>query len=157
MGCADPCCDGVPARIDCGENPTLSCTEKGDPCTAQQYGCTNGLFFSMSPSSLPASCNQRDAGADARSPGGADGAVADTGVDAPAVVDSGGLFACGDATCASGSQYCKETSGGAPPGIDTQTCEPLPDGQSLCEPEAASSGCSCSEDAGATYVSCQVP
>jgi hypothetical protein len=39
----------------------LSCVEKGDPCTANQYGCNKGEFFSMAPSPLPASCTKADA------------------------------------------------------------------------------------------------
>ena len=63
-GCADPCCNGISARIDCGEHPMLTCTEKGDPCTANRYGCVNGEFFSKPPSPLPSHCIQADAGND---------------------------------------------------------------------------------------------
>lgn len=62
-GCADPCCNGISAHIDCAEHPTLNCVEKGDPCTANQYGCNKGEFFSRAPSPLPASCAQADASA----------------------------------------------------------------------------------------------
>ncbi len=156
-GCADPCCNGVSARIDCAENPNITCTENGDPCTANQYGCVSGLFFSKQPAELPEGCLVRDtsdAGTDANASEDA-GAGAD---DARAVgIDSGGLFACGDAACATASQYCKRTSGGAPPGVDNETCESMPDGQSVCDQDATNDGCSCAVDAGATYVSCQVP
>jgi hypothetical protein len=149
-GCAEPCCNGNAARIDCGEHPNLSCTEPGDPCIANHYGCTDGLF--VPPSPPPSGCG--DASADGSLRADADAARED----APAaVVDSGALFACGDAACAVGSQYCRQTSGGAPPGVELATCESAPDGQSICEQDAAGSGCSCSEDAGATYLSCQVP
>jgi hypothetical protein len=160
-GCADPCCNGVSANVDCAEHPTLTCTDKSDPC-ANQYGCTNGLFFSTPPSPLPASCNE--GGADATvteeaSSGGDAGGGADVGPsDASAVVlDAGSTFACGDAACASGSQYCRQTMGGAPPGVDIETCESMPDGQSICDQDAAGTGCACSADAGATYFTCQVP
>jgi len=54
--CADPCCDGPTAGIDCAQNPNLSCMEDADVCTARTYGCTNGSFFIMGPSQVPTSC-----------------------------------------------------------------------------------------------------
>jgi hypothetical protein len=135
MGCADPCCDGIATSIDCGEHPTLSCTEKGDPCTANQYGCNNGLFFLMPPANLPASCTASEAGADARVPGDVEieaADAADTAVDAlpDTATDS--------------------------PVVDSGSLEPEPDGPSICAPDAASDACSCSGDAGATDGSCQI-
>jgi hypothetical protein len=185
-GCTDPCCNGNSnGTIDCAENPNLSCTEKGDACTANEYGCRGGAYYLTPPSSRPAGCPVGDAGSDdgasdQTDSGGVDAettAIADSGTplacgdascpadsgtplacgDASCQADSGALFACGDASCASESEYCKHTSGGAPPGVDFETCEPLPDGQSICSVDAAGSGCTCDEDAGGIYVTCNVP
>ncbi len=54
--CADPCCDGPAAGIDCAQNPNLSCMEDADVCTARTYGCVNGSYFVMGPSRVPTSC-----------------------------------------------------------------------------------------------------
>jgi hypothetical protein len=54
--CNDPCCAGNLELVDCSENPSLTCTEPGDPCTAQVYGCDGGMFFMNAPGTLPASC-----------------------------------------------------------------------------------------------------
>jgi hypothetical protein len=125
--CSDPCCGGSSALLDCGENPNVSCTESGDPCTAQSYGCVGGVFFKMPQASLPASC-PTDAGAavmvdDGSFSSGDDAAAAADGTDgaattdggpdaapdgpsvtadgaADAAPDAGATDACGDATCA---------------------------------------------------------
>ena len=153
--CSDPCCGGKSALLDCGENPDVSCTESGDPCVAQSFGCAGGVFFTRPQASLPASCTAADGAVDATDDStepldAADTSDADTS-------DGGPLFACGDASCSSASQYCRRTVGGVPPGIDTQACEPLDQGQSTCAPDAPFEGCQCTTDAGGLYVRCDVP
>jgi hypothetical protein len=61
VACTDPCCSGNPNLIDCGENPEISCVESGDPCTAQAFGCTGGVFFRIPQITFPASCSATDA------------------------------------------------------------------------------------------------
>jgi hypothetical protein len=56
--CANPCCDGPLAGIDCAETPNLSCTEDADPCTARSYGCVNGKHYVTDPSQVPTSCGE---------------------------------------------------------------------------------------------------
>ena len=157
--CSDPCCGGHAALVDCGENPDVTCTESGDPCVAQSFGCSGGMFFKTPQASLPANCSAIDSGAatdDATEP--LDATVAsDDASDSPDSADDGPLFACGDASCSAATQYCRHTVGGAPPGIDTQACEPLDQGQSTCAPDAPFEGCQCTGDAGGLYVRCDVP
>jgi hypothetical protein len=163
-GCSDPCCSGSSALVDCSENRNVTCTESGDPCTAQSFGCVGGVFFEKPQAFLPASC-AADGGMDATTDDGPfftgdDGpsATGDGGADAiDDTTDGGMLFACGDASCSPASQYCRHTVGGSPPGIDTQLCEPLDQGQSICAPDAPNGGCQCSDDAGGLYVRCDVP
>lgn len=66
------------------------------------------------------------------------------------------IFACGDASCSSASQACRHTVGGAPPGVDLESCEALSAGQADCA-KTPGNGCACEEDAGALYVQCDVP
>jgi hypothetical protein len=107
--CSDPCCGGNPtASIDCALNPTLTCTASGDPCTAVEYGCANGQFFSRSPATLPATCPGAEAGAsepdgggvftgdDGESPEG-DGATGDGGEDASVTDAASDALTDGDA------------------------------------------------------------
>jgi hypothetical protein len=61
--CSDPCCAGNLELVDCSQNPSLSCTGPGDTCTAQVYGCDAGFFFMHAPTTVPASCNDAEAGA----------------------------------------------------------------------------------------------
>jgi hypothetical protein len=63
--CADPCCGGNAANVDCGENLNLACTEDADPCTARTYGCVDGSYY-VTPSAVPpSSCNPDEAGTEA--------------------------------------------------------------------------------------------
>jgi hypothetical protein len=183
--CSDPCCGGNAAMIDCGETRDIACVESGDPCMAQAFGCTAGLFFRMPQATLPASCGGGDggtdatvatidaatgqfgmmSGADAMAVGGLDAAPAggpdaagDGGLDATAdASDAGAVFACGDASCAVASQYCRLTGVDAGPGAEDLACGPLDQGQSICAPDGASSACGCSQDAGGLYVRCDLP
>jgi hypothetical protein len=179
--CSDACCSGNPLLIDCGEHPDIMCTESGDPCTAQAYGCTGGVFFEMAQASLPAMCTATDGapdatteddgpgtlfGGDAATDGGPDDATTDGAPDAlgasdaagaldaaDANVDAGTLFVCGDASCSAAAQYCRHTVGDGSPGDDTLLCQPLDQGQSICA-DASSQGCQCGQDAGGLYVQC---
>jgi hypothetical protein len=54
--CSDPCCGGNSALLDCGESSDVTCTQSGDPCSAQLFGCSAGAFFMRPQASLPASC-----------------------------------------------------------------------------------------------------
>ncbi|HZU82066.1 MAG TPA: hypothetical protein VE987_04070 [Polyangiaceae bacterium] len=45
--CADTCCSGDPAAVDCAENPNLACVQPDDACPgALAYGCVDGSFYS---------------------------------------------------------------------------------------------------------------
>jgi len=66
--CSEPCCGGNPLLVNCGETPDISCTEKGDPCTSQAFGCRGGVFFQMPQASLPASCAATDGATDGTTP-----------------------------------------------------------------------------------------
>jgi hypothetical protein len=90
--CSDACCSGNPLLIDCGEHPDIMCTESGDPCTAQAYGCTGGVFFEMPQASLPAMCTAADGEADATTedgPGTLFGGDAATNGEPDAATDGG--------------------------------------------------------------------
>jgi hypothetical protein len=80
--CADPCCSGNASGIDCAENPELACTESGDACTANEYGCTGGEYYYRA----PASCTGGDAGGDANSQADSSEAAADVTADVSADV-----------------------------------------------------------------------
>jgi hypothetical protein len=69
----------------------------------------------------PACSSDSPAGSD----GGADGAGEG---DAPFVTgDDGGAFACGlAAICDGRSEVCEHVAGGAPPGVDSYDCTPIP-------------------------------
>jgi hypothetical protein len=54
--CSDPCCGGVPSRLDCSESPDVTCPVGGDPCAAEAFGCSSGMFFMQPQASLPATC-----------------------------------------------------------------------------------------------------
>jgi hypothetical protein len=69
--CNDPCCSGNVAAIDCGKYPTLACTEPGNPCTARDYGCANGLYYLRASVAAPATCNAVEAGLAGDDGGGA--------------------------------------------------------------------------------------
>jgi|HubBroStandDraft_6_1064221.scaffolds.fasta_scaffold130392_3 hypothetical protein len=99
-GCTDPCCGGNPALIDCGEHPSLSCVESGDPCTAQAYGCLGGAFFRMPQTSLPASCPAGDGGTDATAEG-------------DATIEEGGLFSSDGGSSSSGDGATDASADGA--------------------------------------------
>ena len=83
--CTDPCCGGNSALLNCGESANVTCTESGDPCTAQAFGCSDGTFFKRPQASLPASC-----ASDAE----ADGTLGD---DTTETAEDGGLDAASDA------------------------------------------------------------
>jgi hypothetical protein len=95
--CSNPCCSGSSALLDCGENPNVSCTESGDPCTAQSYGCVGGVFFKKPQASLPASC-PTDGG--------------------PAVMGDDGSFSSGDAVATDDGAA---TNDGGPDAADAAT------------------------------------
>ncbi len=68
-----------------------------------------------------------------------------------------GAFACGDAAaCNSTSEYCHETAGGPPPGVDILKCMPLPNGCSTCD-GLQTKTCFCKDDSGHILVTCPVP
>ena len=54
--CADPCCEGNVANLNCAESPNVSCTEDADPCVARVYGCSDGSYFVGYPDVTPSSC-----------------------------------------------------------------------------------------------------
>jgi hypothetical protein len=60
--CSDPCCSGNVAAVDCAKYPTLACTEPGNPCTARDYGCANGVYYLRTSMAAPASCDAVEAG-----------------------------------------------------------------------------------------------
>src|ERR1019366_1619550 len=60
--CSDRCCTGNAAAVDCGKYPTLACTEPGNPCTARDYGCANGLYYVRASMAAPATCDAVEAG-----------------------------------------------------------------------------------------------
>lgn len=62
--CADQCCGGNSSALDCGESADVTCTESGNPCAAQTFGCASGVFFKRPQDSPPASCSV-DSGFDA--------------------------------------------------------------------------------------------
>jgi hypothetical protein len=97
--CSDSCCSGSSALLDCGENPNISCTESGDPCTAQSYGCVGGVFFKMPQASLPAGC-PTDGGPAVMGDDGSftssDDAAADDGAADGAATNDGGPDAAAD-------------------------------------------------------------
>ncbi len=82
--------------------------------------------------------------------------------DAALTGDSGAPFACGNATCASGAEYCGHFAAGFSPLFEPQRgCQPLP---CTCVP-ARSCGClgqlpdycRCQADNGAISVTCSLP
>jgi hypothetical protein len=104
--CSDPCCSGSSALLDCGENPNVSCTESGDPCTAQSYGCVGGVFFKKPQTSLPASCPTDGGpvvmGDDGSFSSGDDAATDDGAADGAATNDGGADAADGGPDAADG-------------------------------------------------------
>ena len=69
--CSDRCCTGNAAAVDCGKYPTLACTEPGNPCTARDYGCANGLYYVRASMAAPATCDAVEAGLTGDDGGGA--------------------------------------------------------------------------------------
>ncbi len=85
-----------------------------------------------------------------------DAADAGDASDACPHVDAG-TFACGDAAvCNSATEYCHETAGGPPPGVDILKCLPLPNGCSGCA-GLQTKVCFCEDNGGQILVSCPVP
>ncbi len=84
--CSDPCCGGNSASLDCGESADVTCTESGDPCTAQAFGCSGGVFFRRPQASLPATC-AADTGLDSTLESDATEPIEDAGFEA--ATDSG--------------------------------------------------------------------
>lgn len=54
--CPDPCCGGNAQAVDCAIDPNIQCVEDADVCSAHLYGCADGSYFFMDPSSLPTTC-----------------------------------------------------------------------------------------------------
>jgi hypothetical protein len=80
--CSDPCCGGNAEFVDCGQNPTLACPAPADSCTAQEYGCMGGTFYSRTPANLPDSCVVAEAGLAAGDGGGSFGSGDDADLEA---------------------------------------------------------------------------
>jgi len=72
-GCSEPCCGGNAGAIDCGKTPTIACSEMGDPCTARDYGCSNGAYYLRARAPLPTTCAAVEAGLVGDDGGGAFG------------------------------------------------------------------------------------
>jgi hypothetical protein len=116
--CADPCCGGNSASLDCGESADVTCTESGDPCTAQTFGCVGGAFFKRPQDSLPASCSD-DSGFDST-----------VGDDATSVGDASDAEPAVDAA----------SEAGADAALDAPTDSGAPDSEADGSPDAASDG-----------------
>ncbi|HEX3772517.1 MAG TPA: hypothetical protein VHV30_16680 [Polyangiaceae bacterium] len=102
--CSDPCCGGDPFTIDCAENPTLTCMTAGDPCTAQEYGCMNGMAYTKAAATCSADGSMEQDAAES------EGAVFQTD-------DGGGTFGgddgadSGDSDAAAGTDGASAESG----------------------------------------------
>jgi hypothetical protein len=99
--CSDPCCGGNAEFVDCAQNPTLACPRPNDSCTAQEYGCMGGTFYSRTPANLPASCVVAEAGLLTGDGGGSFGGGDDADLEASSD-DAGGALADGASDATSG-------------------------------------------------------
>jgi hypothetical protein len=62
LRCADPCCGGDLASVDCSENRNVSCVEDADPCTARTFGCVDGSYYVGALANAPSSCSPEEGG-----------------------------------------------------------------------------------------------
>jgi hypothetical protein len=99
--CSDPCCGGNAEFVDCGRNPTLACPRPNDSCTAQEYGCMGGMFYSRTPANLPAPCVVAEAGLVTGDGGGSFGSGDDADLEASSD-DAGSALADGASDAGSG-------------------------------------------------------
>jgi hypothetical protein len=118
--CSDPCCGGNAEFVDCGQHPTLACPRANDSCTAQEYGCMGGMFYSRTAANLPAACLVAEAGLVTGEGGGSFGGGDDAALEASSD-DAAGALADGAADALPGVSNDAASDALADSGLDAAT------------------------------------